>query len=93
MKLIYCPHCHNIVKLCRRVTTCECRLSHGAYLDDLNAVYSGDAVPLGIANSSFIDALRNQPASGDGMRFEAFVIPKKCSTFKRSEYPDPRHPA
>ena len=83
MKLIYCPYCHDIIKLRRQVTICECGKSFGTYLDDLNAAYSGDAVPLGIANSSFIGALKNQPASGDGMRFEAFVIPKDCLTFKR----------
>lgn len=98
MKLIYCPHCYDIVKLHRQVTTCECGKSFGAYLDDLHAVYFGDAIPLGIDNPSFVSALENQPASGDGTRFEAFVIPKRCLTFTRMKrigstepYHDPDH--
>jgi hypothetical protein len=84
MKLIYCSLCHDIIRLRRQVTTCKCGLSHGTYLNDLNAVYSGDAIPLGIDNSSFIDALKNQPKKGQGVRFEAFVIPFECATFKWS---------
>lgn len=42
-------------------------------------------MPLGIANSSFIDALKNQPEEGMGKRFEAFVIPKQCPTLRKIE--------
>ena len=83
MKLIFCPHCQDIVKLHRQVITCECGKSQGTYLNDLNAVYSGDAIPLGINSSSLADAIRNQPVSGNGERFEAFVVPGQCRTFKR----------
>lgn len=86
MKLILCPHCHDIVKLHQEVTTCKCGQSQGAYLDELHVVYSGDAIPLGIANSSLGEAVRNQPVSGNGTVFEAFVIPTQCQTFKRVQY-------
>jgi len=84
IKLIYCPHCQDIRKLTHLLTTCQCGRSYGQYhSDELNAYYGGIAVPLGIANSSFVDALKNQPPEGMGKRFEAFVIPKKCPTFIR----------
>ena len=108
MKLIYCPHCHDIRKLSYMLTSCECGHSFGQYNEDgLNAAYGGDAVPLGFANSSFVDALKNQPESGLGQCFEAFVIPKQCPTFVQvvaskppthlrhpdEPYCDPHHPA
>ena len=83
MKLIFCPHCQDVVKLRRQLTVCQCGKSYGRYTDGLFAVYSGDAVPLGFANLSLVLAINNQPESGDGERFEAFVIPKKCPTFKK----------
>lgn len=83
MKLIFCPRCQDIVKLHQQVTTCKCGRSHGAYLDGYNAVYCGDAIPLGIINDTIAYAIENQPASGKGKQFNAFVIPKKCPTFKR----------
>jgi hypothetical protein len=86
MKLIYCPHCHDVRKLARLLTTCQCGRSWGQYLeDDLHAVYGGVAVPLGFTNPSFVDALKNQPEEGLGERFEAFVIPKKCPTLRKIE--------
>lgn len=86
MKLIFCPHCHDIRKLARLLTTCQCGRSWGQYLEDeLHAVYGGVAAPLGIDNSSFVDALKNQPEDGLGQRFEAFVIPKQCPTFRKIE--------
>lgn len=82
MKLIYCTHCDDIVKLTHEPRTCECGRSGGRYFSDgLNAEIWGDAVPLGIANPSFAEALKNRPKSGhQGSRFEAFVIPEECST-------------
>jgi hypothetical protein len=83
MKLIYCPACEDIVKCQKSGRTCQCGASGGRYTDSLNAIYWGEAVPLGLANSSFVQALRQQPESGMGSRFEAFVIPKICPTFKK----------
>lgn len=83
MKLIFCPHCQDIVKLRRQRTVCQCSKSWGRYISGLHAVYSGKAIPLGIANISLVLAINNQPKSGDGECFEAFVIPKTCPTFKK----------
>ena len=85
MKLIFCPICHDIVKLPREMDrSCQCGCSWGHYKDDgLNATYGGEAVPLGITNSSLVNAIKTQPKSGMGERFEAFVIPVECDTFKK----------
>ena len=82
MKLILCPKCSDVIKLTESYQTCECGKSAGNYIDDLNAEIFGKAIPIGVANESFIQALRNQPESGQGKTFTAFVIPKKCPTIK-----------
>ena len=95
MKLIYCPHCEDIVKLRHYRTTCECGRSYGAYLDNLYAVYAGDAIPLGIDNLSIAAAIEARPASGRGKHFTTFVIPKECPTFTKTNAPispGPRDP-
>lgn len=67
---------------------CRCTNSYGMYAPDgLNALYGGQAVPLGFANSSLMFAINTQPESGDGQQFEAFVIPKQCPTFKKIDEP------
>ena len=83
MKLIYCPECDDVVKLGSRVRFCQCKASRGYYLSGGNAVYFGEAVPLGFANSTLIAALKNQPEKGLGERFRAFVVPKSCPTFRK----------
>ena len=95
MKLIFCPHCQDIVKLHEQITVCVCGKSWGRYTNGLHARYSGDAVPLGLSNVSLVKAINNQPESGDGECFEAFVISKTCPTFRRvknetsSTFPNP----
>jgi len=90
MKLIYCPNCHDVVKmadsLSARPNTCDCGQSWGEYTDNgLNAVYGGLAVPLGFDNFTLMRALRHRPQSGDGARFTAFVIPHECDTCRKVE--------
>lgn len=86
MKLLFCPQCQDIVRLFRKTRRrCECGACSGQYLDELNAVYSGPAIPLGFSNPSFVDALHHQPQEGWGRNFEAFVIPKICPTFIRDD--------
>ncbi|MBU6430513.1 MAG: hypothetical protein KGR26_15960, partial [Cyanobacteria bacterium REEB65] len=58
MKLLFCPSCHDIRKLISEPTACFCGKSSGHYTDERNAVYSGDAVPLGIDNRSFASEYR-----------------------------------
>lgn len=85
MKLIFCTKCLDVFNLSpNREKQCHCGASKGMYSDNLNAWYSGEvAVPLGFHNSDFIDTIRNQPDSGKGLEFIAFVIPKECDTFKK----------
>ena len=85
MKLLFCKKCQDIVKLRQEdITMCYCGDTYGQYTDELNAWYSGDdCVPLGFANSTLSIALQNQPESGMGFNFTAFVIPKECDTFKK----------
>jgi len=82
MKLIYCTECQDLFKLGKVAQHCECNQSGGMYHDDgLNAEYWGKAVPVGIANSSFLEAIKRRPMHGDGYEFSAFVIPIRCKTF------------
>lgn len=48
----------------------------------LNAVYTGNAVPIGFHNASLGQAIIYRPTSGDGKNFEAFVIPKETKSFR-----------
>lgn len=96
MKLLYCPKCCDVRKLGMKIegsvhygaAYCECTKSWGYYTDDINAVYGGDAVMLGIANSSLAQAIdydTKYPARPNslGVRFEAFIIPESAPTVKR----------
>ena len=82
MKLLYCPKCNDVIRLIETSRQCQCGKVSGHYVDNLNAVYFG-GVPLGFNNHLFLNAIDNQPKSGNGLVFEAFVIPRKCSTFVR----------
>jgi len=85
MKLLVCNKCYDVFNIVRKEErSCSCGESKGRYHEDgLHAYYIGDATPLGFSNFSYLDALENQPESGMGEKFEAFVIPKKCPTFKK----------
>lgn len=88
MKLIFCPECNDILKLSLRERVCECGQSGGKYLPDgIDAIITGKAIPLGIANSSFVKALENRPDEGRGERFEAFVMPHQCATITSKDQP------
>ena len=81
MKLLLCPKCSDIFNLQAHVKTCGCGQARGQYIDNINAVYSG-GIPLGFANTTFLEAVRRRPQAGDGNTFTAFVIPVICPTFK-----------
>lgn len=82
MKLLMCKHCGDVFSLDYEEKCCKCKSVKGKYLDNLNAEYSGDnAIPLGFANGSISEAIKNQPLNGMGYNFNAFVIPKDCDTF------------
>jgi hypothetical protein len=83
MKLLYCPSCDDVFKLDYQPRICKCGDVIGHYFEDgLTAVYSKNGIPLGFNNSSLIEAINNQPESGMGKNFTAFVIPKQCPTMR-----------
>lgn len=82
MKLLMCPACGDVFNLKSEVKTCGCGQTRGQYTDERNAVYDG-GVPLGFANSTFLEAVLKQPKEGLGKTFTAFVIPQECPTFKQ----------
>lgn len=84
MKLLLCQDCGDVFSLTKVKRSCQCGETSGRYIDNLNAEYSGDAaIPLGFHNTFFLNAIHNQPESGLGKNFEAFVIPKECPTYKK----------
>lgn len=86
MKLIFCPECSDVVKLrLEKPRTCDCGKSWGWYDDNINATIGGKAIPIGFANNSFVDALRNRPKDGLGSEFVAFVIPHEAGSIKKSK--------
>ena len=83
MKLIFCPHCEDVVKIKRVKTFCSCKKCWGWYKKDgLHVIINKDAIPLGFSNPTLAEALYLRPAAGLGSRFEAFVIPIECPTIE-----------
>ncbi|KKL60011.1 hypothetical protein LCGC14_2209550 [marine sediment metagenome] len=85
MKLLLCKKCQDVFKLCIGINKyCECEESSGFYEDDgLNVIILGEyAVVIGFNNESLVEAVLNQPDSGLGEEFKAFIIPKQCGTVK-----------
>lgn len=65
MKLLFCLRCGDIFNLkLKTVKKCSCQQTQGVYLDYLNAVYLGPCTPIGFANSTFNDAMIEQPENG-----------------------------
>ena len=84
MKLIFCPDCHDVFKLSKKVRTCECGKCKGKYIDNLYAIYD-NGIPLGFDNTSLGTAVASQPVAGWGKRFEAFVIARNVKTMTKSD--------
>ena len=88
VKLLYCLACGDLFIVTSEPRACLCGATRGQYVDSHSAIYSGKlAVPLGIANASFLRAMYNRldKDTGKGERFEAFVIPKQCESFRRTD--------
>jgi len=83
MKLIFCPSCTEVRSLRPQIVFCECKKSSGKYIDNLNAVIYGQAIPLGFSNPSFVSAIKNQRDTSPGVTFTAFIIEKNCPTVSR----------
>lgn len=59
MKLLYCAHCGDIVRLFPERRTCRCGKSWGEYLEDgATTVQTYPGLSLGIANEDFAQALQ-----------------------------------
>lgn len=86
MKAIFCKKCKDLFSLSFTEKSCICNenKSSGKYIDELNAIYSGEnAIPIGFLNNEFTYAISNQKELGFSPDFKAFVISKNCETFKR----------
>ena len=95
MKLLMCLKCSDIFNLTHKEKTCGCGEVKGKYVDDLNAEYSGDASPIGFANSSFIKAYKMQKVEDhaqkemgkkiccDGVPFKAFFISTESTSIHK----------
>lgn len=82
VKLLLCLKCSHIFNLDYNERMCDCGSTKGKYINQQEAIYSGKhSIPLGVANDSLINAIKNQPQEGMGEEFSAFVIPKICPTF------------
>jgi len=82
MKLLYCRRCKDIFGLRMKTRHCECEAISGKYLQDgINAIYSGNAIPLGIDNNS-LRSNSSQPDNGS-VYIKSFMIAKNCKTIKR----------
>jgi len=81
MKLLFCKSCNDLFSLNIDYRTCHCGESGGNYKDNkLDIVINGPAVPVGINNGMFLTAVDLQGDFGEGIPFDAFVIPKNCPT-------------
>lgn len=80
MKLLLCKKCGDVFNLNMSKKSCSCGETCGQYNDSLYAEISGPCIPIGFANSSFLNAIRVRPHSGIGAEFVAFVIPEQCET-------------
>lgn len=81
MKLFFCAVCGDVQALRPKVRVCQCEQSGGRYLPDgVNAEVYGEAVALGFANLSLLDAVRTRPRTGLGKPFTAFAIPLACTS-------------
>ena len=90
-----CLNCMDIFSLSREEKVCSCGQTKGRYTDNLNAEYSGNGQPIGIANGSFRQSLLVQryedtkpKKMGEcckGVEFTAFFIPKSATSINKIE--------
>ncbi|WP_238007132.1 hypothetical protein KZZ52_37250 [Dactylosporangium sp. AC04546] len=76
MKLLYCAHCGDIVRLFPEKRFCRCGKSWGHYLDDgATTVQTWPGLSLGIANPDFVQA---QQAFGDDVTRFSPLLTMRC---------------
>lgn len=58
MKLLFCLHCHDIVRLYPERRSCKCGRSWGQYTEDLRTtIQTSNSLSIGLANPDFIQAV------------------------------------
>lgn len=91
MKLICCARCNQVFSLGVNYKECDGGHGGGKYVTNLHARIWGPSdliLVLGFANSSFVNAAKEQILNGDlvpsrGREFTAFVIPNSATTIQR----------
>jgi hypothetical protein len=86
MKLLFCTECSDVFNLVLgKEKSCSCGKTKGKYIDNLNAEYLGEGIPIGFRNGEFIKSMIEQHKYGEGNDFAAFAIRKDCETFKKKD--------
>lgn len=87
MRLLYCKTCEDVVRLARRDEDrhCECGRSFGRMVDHGVVVVGGPSLVLGVTEPQLLRAVNNVPATGEGPRFFAFVMPSNSPTVRKEE--------
>jgi len=85
MKLFLCGFCEDIVRLIRDENRyCMCKKSFGRYLDSNQAVYGGNAIPIGMHNGDLIKAVGHW-ACHEKADIRAWTFAKDAPTYTREE--------
>lgn len=80
MKLLYCGHCYDVVRLFPERRSCKCGRSWGQYLaDNSTTVQTNYSVSLGLANPDFNAAvdtyLQNRDYFSPALSIRAWINP------------------
>lgn len=59
MKLLYCPHCHDIFNLGLALKTCSCGRVKGRYINYEQAEVNGEGYSFAMGSGSFLNAIDN----------------------------------
>ena len=93
MKLLCCARCNEVFSLGYDYKECSGKHGGGKYVTNITAHIWGTKeliITLGFANTSFINAAKQQIMEGDsktgrGREFTAFVIPNSADSVRRYE--------
>lgn len=75
MILIYCPECHDMLKISKtELRSCYCGKSSGRYdVDGSSLVLFGEAIPIRISDTSLNEAIAYRTVKGKEKKFNAYV--------------------
>ncbi len=82
MKYIFCKNCKDLIALTSGTKYCNCKQTSGRYTDEVNAVYSSEAVPIGVTSNEISKLFSNEVTS-----FNMFKVPYNSNTFRRADEP------